>query len=234
MTGSLLSLAIASLVFVGGHIVLSGTAWRASVINRTGEQLFRGLFSAFALAALIWVIAAYNAAPTVELWTAGAALRAVTLLLMVVAVPLVVLGAISPNPSAAYQEAMLKRLTAGDSSKLGILAVTRHPTMWGIGLWAIGHMLANGDAASLIMFGGFAILAFLGARSQDRKKQAKLGADWQRFAAVTSYLPFAAIAAGRARLDLADIGWWRIALAGGMLVVLLALHPWAFGVSPLP
>jgi uncharacterized membrane protein len=230
----LLSLVVAMLVFVGGHIVLSGTAWRATLVARTGERIFQGLFSVFALAALVWVIEAYSAAPTVELWSAGAAPRALTLLLMVVAVPLAVLGLISPNPSASFQEATLNRVTAGESPTLGILAVTRHPTMWGIGLWAIGHMLANGDSASLIMFGGFAVLAFAGAYSQDRKKQLKLGADWQRFAAVTSYIPFAAIAAGRARLNLADIGWWRLALAAILFVLLLAAHPWAFGVSPLP
>ena len=67
----------------------------------------------------------------------------------------------------------------------------------------------------------------------DRKLAARRGADWQRFADASSNLPFAAILAGRQRLVLAEIGWWRIALALVIYVALLAAHPWLFGASPL-
>lgn len=32
---------------------------------------------------------------------------------------------------------------------------TRHPMLWGVTIWAIGHLLANGDLGSILLFGGF-------------------------------------------------------------------------------
>ena len=98
--------------------------------------------------------------------------------------------------------------------------MTRHPFLWSVGLWASAHIVANGDLAGLVLFATFGALALLGTLLIDRKFALRRGADWQRFAAATSNLPFAAILAGRQRLVLAEIGWWRIALA---LVIYLAL-----------
>jgi hypothetical protein len=47
-------------------------------------------------------------------------------------------------------------------------------------------------------------------------------------------VPFLAIARGKQTLDIGEMGWWRIALAIGLFVVVLLGHRWAFGVSPLP
>ena len=55
---------------------------------------------------------------------------------------------------------------------------------------------------------------------------------WPAFAAATSILPFAAIAAGRNRLALRELGWWRPVLAVLLWAALIAMHPMAFGVDP--
>jgi len=78
----------------------------------------------------------------------------------------------------------------------------------------------------------FAALALLGTLLIDRKFALRRGAQWRRFVAVTSNLPFAAILTGRQRLAVAEIGWRRVAVALLLYVVLLALHPWLFGLSP--
>ena len=39
----------------------------------------------------------------------------------------------------------------------------RHPMALGILLWATGHLLANGEVATTILFGGFAVIALLHA-----------------------------------------------------------------------
>jgi uncharacterized membrane protein len=93
--------------------------------------------------------------------------------------------------------------------------------------------VASGDLAGLILFATLGGLALVGTGMIDRKHAARRGADWQRFAAVSSNLPFAAIRAGRQHLVLTEIGWWRVALALVLYLVLLALHPWLFGASPL-
>ncbi len=74
-------------------------------------------------------------------------------------------------------------------------------------LWAAAHILARGELKALVFFGTFLVLGALGAILMDRRKEQALGADWQRFAKVTSYFPFLAIAQGRNRLDLKEIGW---------------------------
>ena len=111
--------------------------------------------------------------------------------------------------------------------------VNRHPVMWAITLWALAHMMANGDVASLIFFAAFAGLALAGMPAIDRRRRAMMGDAWDSFEAVTSVLPFAALARGRARVNLGQIGVWRI--AGGVLLygLLLFGHRAVIGVSPL-
>jgi uncharacterized membrane protein len=58
------------------------------------------------------------------------------------------------------------------------------------------------------------------------------GEQWTPFAESTSSLPFLAIAQGRNRLSLAEIGWWRVAMALVLYAAFLGAHAWLFGVSP--
>ena len=112
--------------------------------------------------------------------------------------------------------------------------MTRHPFLWGVAIWALAHGIQNGEAAALILFGSMFVLAIAGPHSIDAKRQRKFGDKWERFAAVTSNLPFAAIAAGRNELRLAELGWWRPALATLFFAAFLDTHGWLFGVSPFP
>ena len=84
------------------------------------------------------------------------------------------------------------------------------------------------------MFGTIAALALIGAPVLDAKKAAQYGSRWNAFAEVTSSVPFVAIAQGRQRLVLAEIGWWRLVVAILLFLAALYGHRWAFGVSPLP
>src|SRR5262249_32253730 len=112
--------------------------------------------------------------------------------------------------------------------------VTRHPVMWGFGLWAILHLAANGDGASLLLFGAVAILALLGTLAIDAKKRRRWGAAWPALARSTPHLPLRAILEGRARLDWAGIGWRTPVIAAALYLALLLLHPLIIGVSALP
>lgn len=40
----------------------------------------------------------------------------------------------------------------------------RHPMLWGVILWAVAHLLVNGDLSSIIMFGGLGLWALLEIR----------------------------------------------------------------------
>jgi uncharacterized membrane protein len=113
----------------------------------------------------------------------------------------------------------------------GIFTVTRHPMLWSVALWAGVHLIANGDAASLILFGSLLILALGGMVHIDIKRRARLGANWGPFAMATSLVPFQAIIEGRTKLDLAGIGWRRVGLALLAFAGLMLAHPWLSGVA---
>ena len=142
----------------------------------------------------------------------------------------IVPGLTTPNPTSVRQEAALDRPDVVS----GMLRITRHPFLWGVAIWAAGHLLVNGDVASLILFGSLLVLALFGTASIDAKRRRALGAKWDAFAAQTSNLPFAAIASGRQRLSLGEIGWWRIGLAVVVWAALAWAHPYLFGVRALP
>ena len=115
----------------------------------------------------------------------------------------------------------------------GILSVTRHPFLWGTGLWALAHLAVNGDAASILLMAGIALLSFGGMWHIDRRRAAALGSAWGPVALTTSVIPFAAILDKRTRLDGAGIGWWRPALGLLLYAVLLLSHGWLLGVPVL-
>jgi uncharacterized membrane protein len=179
------------------------------------------------LAAIAWMIWAYVKAPYERVWV-GDEFKVWALVLMPVSLICIVAGGMTRNPSAVRQESALA--TMGEPR--GILRITRHPIQWGIALWALLHLIARGDAASLVFFGGFALLAILGTMLIDARKNRTLGADWQRFASSTSNFPFAAIIQGRNQFRFEEIGWKKVLIGLGVYFVFIFLHPYLFGARP--
>jgi len=224
------SLVAAAALFLAIHILVSGTPLRGAIVARIGETPYKGLFSLASLGALVWLAMAYNRADYVELWDLGAGARHLALLVMPFACILAVAAFTAPNPTVAGMEGALR---APDAAR-GILKVTRHPFLWTVVLWALVHLLANGDQASTVLFGALLILALVGPPLVDAKRARSQGEDWRRYRAATSNLPLAALLTGRARTSLGEIGWWRIAAGLGLYIALLLVHRLVFGVSPLP
>lgn len=229
MTG----LGLATLFWIILHLALAGSPLRWAVVRVIGDNGFRGLFSLLSAIGLGWLIWAYAQATTPESFYG---LRIVETWMMwvppIVMAPALILfvGSLTvPNPTMVQGE----RLLAGEPAK-GILRVTRHPMLWSFALWSASHLVANGDLASLLLFGGLLVVSLAGMGSIDRKQLHRDPANYRRFMDATSILPFAAIAAGRNRFDFSEIGWGRIALAAGLWIVLVALHPLAFGVPAVP
>jgi uncharacterized membrane protein len=166
----------------------------------------------------------------VDVFSPPIGLQHLSLLIMPFACIFLVAGLTTANPSAVGNDS--KELFS--TGPIGILKITRHPVMWGFGLWGIAHLLANGDVASLILFGGITLLALGGAWAQDGRKRRQFGDAWVGFTRRTSFVPFAALISRRTRMSPAEIGWWRLALGLAVYGLLLWLHPWLFGVSPLP
>lgn len=138
------------------------------------------------------------------------------------------IGVATPNPTSVGMEA---KLTSEKDVARGITRITRHPFLWGVALWALVHVVVNGDLASLVLFGSLLVLALGGTASIDAKRRRRFGAGWERFAQATSGVPFAAIATGRNQLGpaLREIGVLRPLVAVVVYGVVLLPHGRLFG-----
>ena len=165
MAGTLVSFIIAGLAFLGSHVVLSSTRLRGNLRDQLGERGFLALYSGVALATFAWFVTAYSHAPFIPLWPFVPWLALIPVALMPFAAILVIAGYTTANPTAVGME----RAAGDDDPAPGILRVTRHPVLWGLGLWALSHIPPNGDLASLLFFGALAALSFGGTALIDRK-----------------------------------------------------------------
>ena len=137
MGGALMGFALLILglaLFLGVHVVTTRRALRASLIARLGEGGYKILYSVIALAGLALVVkgySVYRATEWIDIWYPPKGMRHLVLALMLPAVILVV---------AAYIRGR-------------IYTRLKHPMLAGVKLWAVAHLLANGDLGSIILFG---------------------------------------------------------------------------------
>lgn len=213
--------ALALGAFILLHIGVSATPLRPALVKGIGEGPYRGLFALASAAALTWMIFSFGAAragpDNAPLWAAPAWGRHVTYALVLAGFLLAVTGLLTPGPTSAGFEGSLRK----PEPARGILRVTRHPFLWGVALWGTGHLAANPEPASVMLFGGLALMALLGTRSIDRKAAARDPEAWAAFRSVTSNVPFAAILQGRNRFAIGET-------APRMLVALLAFAAVAY------
>jgi uncharacterized membrane protein len=191
MTWMLLGLVL----FLGAHSLrVFAEGWRSQQMARMGEKTFKGIYAVVSLLGFVLLCWGYDlarATPTV-LWVPPVATRHVAALLMLFASVLLV---------AAY--------VPGNHLKVRM----RHPMVLSVKVWALAHLLANGNLEDVILFATFlvwAVLCFRAARARDR----------------AANLP-TAVPQMRATL---------VAVMGGLVlyaVFLFKAHAWLVGVSPM-
>ena len=224
----MLSLTLAALFFAGIHLGIAGTAMRDRAIGILGRNVYMAAFAVASIIGLVWLVAAYSRAPYLVTWGMLEWWKPIAIIVMLPASLLVVIGLTTSNPTSVAQEGRVGQ------PPQGIIRITRHPFLTGVGFWALVHLIGNGDVASLIFFATWAVVALAGTVSIDAKRRRLLGAAWEAFAAQTSIVPFAAILAGRNRFTPREIGPWRWAVALLAYVVMLGGHAPVVGVSPFP
>ncbi|WP_088182636.1 NnrU family protein [Sphingobium sp. Z007] len=204
---------IAAVAFVGTHFLLSHPL-RGPIVARVGEKAFLGLYSLVAFATLGWLITAYRSeSVTTMIWPVGDGLWAMASAIMLLAAMLL-MGSLIGNPAMPDPDGHMR----APAEAKGVFAITRHPMMWSFALWSLSHILVYPVAKNITVALAILILALVGAALQDRKKAALTPAMWRQWEARTSYWPFAAIAAGRARFG----RFGMHTLAGGLVVWLAA------------
>ena len=225
MSSSFASLVIAAIVWTAVHLGIAGTPLRAYLVRAIGPAAFRISFSIASFAIILWLVTSYSrAGPVQALWAAPHWLIVVCMLLMLPAVLLFVSSVSVPNPTMVAGGRALR----AENPARGILRVTRHPMLWSFALWAVVHTLMTGTLGALVFFGAFLLVALAGMPSLDAKLAKRDPQHWPAFAQVTSNLPFVAIAQGRNRLAMAEIGWWRFAATLILWFALTGAHQWFF------
>lgn len=215
--------ALAFGVFLGAHRLPVLPPVRGKLTAILGKTGFTIVYSLLSLALLAWVIEAAADAPYISLWEPTVPLVHTTFLLMGIAFLLFGLAIARPNPFSFGG----LRNDAFDPARPGIVRWIRHPMLAALALWAIGHLISNGDLAHVILFGSLGLFALLGMRLIDRRKKRTMGAEWDRLLQdlkaqswLKGFTPFPALLI-------------RVIFAAGCMMFMLLLHPLLLGVDPL-
>jgi uncharacterized membrane protein len=216
--------------FVGMHFVLSAVPVRKRIIAKWKQGGFAALYSLVAAFGLIGIIWHFRSAPYIEVFAAPRWTRWVPILVMPISLLFMVLGFSTPGPTTVAQGERAK----DENVVRGIQAVTRHPALWGFALWALSHLATNGELHVVILAVGIFVLALGGMFHIDARRKRDLGEAWDAFAEKTSILPFAAMARGKAKLRLRDIGLVRPVIVAVVYVGILHTHALLIGASPFP
>jgi len=222
MTGTFTHLFIACLAFVGGHFLFSGSPLRTSLVNKLGENPFKGVFSVFTIAMLVWMVFALIDAPREDLWDAPTSVRHLPLTLMIFV--MIFLVAAEMRSAGGRHE---------DGRPKGVHHISRHPMAWAIIVWALMHIAATGHVASLIFFGSFVVLGLIGPLLGERRRAPDRTAEDETYFAHTSFVPFAAMVQKRTKMVWSEMGWKPVIIGVIAYAVLLVLHETLFGIAPI-
>ena len=141
------------ILFLGAHSVrIWADGWRNQTIQAYGEKAFKGVYALVSILGFYLLVVGYGEArlQTVALWNPPIFTKHISILLMLLSSILLVATYVPRNHF---------------KMRLG------HPMVLSVKVWALSHLLANGNLADLVLFGSFliwAVLNFRSARARDR------------------------------------------------------------------
>lgn len=134
-------------LFISIHTLPSIGNYRDNTIAKIGMPAYKVLYSLVSLAGIIAIVYGKGNAAYVDLWTPPSWGRIAVSAFMLITFILF---------SAMYAPSNIKRFT-------------RHPMLWGVCLWSAGHLLANGDLASVLLFGSFGLFSLYAMWSANKR-----------------------------------------------------------------
>ncbi|AEG07863.1 NnrU family protein (plasmid) [Sinorhizobium meliloti WSM1022] len=147
-------LVLGIIIFLGMHLVrVVAPGFRAGIIDSRGKGTWMGLYTIVSLVGLCLIIYGFGQArgETGMLYDPPIFLRHIALLLMLVAFIVLAAGF----------------LPAGR-----IAVALKHPQVLSIKIWALAHLLANGETSSVLLFGSFLAWAVILRISLKRRERA--------------------------------------------------------------
>ena len=142
-------------LFLSAHSTrIFADAWRTRTVEAWGEKPFKAVYALVSLVGFYGLIVGYAEVrlEPVFIWQPPIATRHISVLLMLFASILLV---------ATYIPANHFKVRLG------------HPMVLSVKVWALAHLLSNGNVADLILFGAFlawSVMNFKSARARDRAK----------------------------------------------------------------
>ena len=149
----MLVLILGLFLFLGVHSTrIFADGWRTQMITRMGPLPWKGLYAAASIVGFLVLVIGFRMArrDTLVLYSTPAWMPHVTALLMVFSMILFVAAYIPRN---------------------WFKAKFHHPQVLSVKTWAVAHLLSNGVASDVVLFGAFllwAVLSFSAARKRDR------------------------------------------------------------------
>ena len=125
------------IIFLGLHSTrIFAEGGREKAIARLGEGPWKGIYSLLSVVGFVLIVWGFAQAryTAPELWTPFAGARHITITLMLVSMLLL----------AAY---LFKQSH--------IVAWVHHPMVWSVAVFGLAHLISNGSAADLVLFGAF-------------------------------------------------------------------------------
>jgi len=147
-------LVLGIVIFLGMHLVrVAAPGLRASIIERNGKSAWMGIYTVISLVGLGLVIYGFGEAraTTGMLYNPPVFLKHISLLLMLIAFICIAAGF----------------LPAGR-----IAVAVKHPQILSIKIWALAHLLANGETSSVLLFASFLAWAVVMRISLKRRQRA--------------------------------------------------------------
>jgi uncharacterized membrane protein len=203
------------ILFLGAHSVrVVADNWRTQKIEAWGDKAFKGVHALVSLLGFYLLVVGYGEArlETVVLWNPPIFTKHISLLLMLFASILLV---------AAYIPRNHFKMRMG------------HPMVLSVKVWALSHLLANGNLADIILFGAFLIWAVLNFKSARARDRARLQISQAPEGLTSDVNPNASSEDAPAKPNLLAT---FITLGGGMAlwaVITFVLHAKVVGVAPL-
>ncbi len=135
MGAAMFALVVGLIVFLGVHSVrILAPQWRDQRLSAMGEGKWKGIYSVVSLIGFALIVWGFGQARLVApvLYEPPVWAKHITALLMLF----------------AFISLMVSILPAGR-----LKPILKHPMLLAVKIWAFAHLLANGDLASLILFG---------------------------------------------------------------------------------
>ena len=198
-----LRVALGFALFAGAHLGLAWPPIRQVLVARLGRWGFTLLFTgiawiSFGVAVSTYAAHAVEGPPGLALGSHAGA--------RVALVGAIALGAMLMSGSfAGYARSPYALGGERVREPRGLERVTRHPFFVGFALFGVAHALLATRLVGAVAMGSLALFAWVGAALQDRKLLALRGEPYADYLAVSSMLPFGAIAAGRQRLVVREL-----------------------------